>query len=264
MKVLSLTTTTTVPKPNYTELILRLAWTDFKLRYQGSVLGFLWTLLKPLLQFAVLYTVFSVFMRLAIPNYQLYLLLGILIWNYFSEGTNTGLFALANKANIIKKVYFPRIIVIVAASLHTLLTLLINLLIFFAFFFFFGHQLQWTAILFILLLILLYGLVLGLSLLLSVFYLKFRDINQIWEVFLMAGFYLSPIIYPLEFIPEEYRLILFLNPITGIIQYARLLLLEGQLPSLMGTLYVSGFTLTTLLLGFWLFSRNAYRAAEEL
>ncbi len=249
---------------NYMELILRLAWTDFKLRYQGSVLGFLWSLLKPLLQFVVLYVVFSIFMRLAVPNYQLYLLLGIMIWNYFSEGTNSGLYSLASKSNIIKKVYFPRIIVVLASSLHTLLTMLLNLLVFFFFFILSGKTFPWTGFLLIIDLAVLYILVLGISLILSVTFLKFRDINQIWEVFLMSAFYLSPIIYPLEFIPEKYRLVLFLNPLTGLIQYARLLVLEGTLPSLGGVAYVGGTSVGLLLLGLFLFTKFSHKAAEEL
>ncbi len=243
---------------------MRLALTDFKMRYQGSVLGFVWTLLKPLLQFLVLYMVFSVFIRLNVPNYQLYLLLGIMIWNYFSEGTNSGLYALLNKSNIIKKVYFPRIVVVFASSVHTLITLSLNLLIFLAFFLLSGKPIHLTALLLLVDLAVLYFLVLGISLCLSVIFLKFRDINQIWEVFLNAAFYLSPIIYPLEFIPAKYRFFLFLNPMTGLIQYARLTVLEGKIPNFSGVIYVVGSTIVILILGLFLFTRFSHKAAEEL
>lgn len=255
---------TTSPRRNSLELVLRMAWTDLKLRYQGSVLGFVWTLLKPLMQFAVLYVVFSVFMRIKVENYQLYLLLGVLMWNYIAEGTTGGMFALAQKANIIKKVYFPRVFVVLSASLHHLFALLLSLVIFFVFFFAAGKTLSWTAPLFVVSIALLYALVLGLSLLLSVLHLKFRDTSQIWEVMVMAGFFLSPVIYPLDVIPARYHTLLFLNPVTGLIQYARLLLLEGQLPSLAGTLYVTLVTFAILALGMWLFNRHAHMAAEQL
>jgi lipopolysaccharide transport system permease protein len=255
---------TSSPRRNSLELVLRMALTDLKLRYQGSVLGFLWTLLKPLMQFAVLYIVFSVFMRIQVENYQLYLLLGVLIWNYLAEGTTHGMLALAQKANIIKKVYFPRIYVVLSTSLHHLFALLLSLIVFFVFFFAAGKALPWTAPLLIVSLALLYALVLGLSLLLSVLHLKFRDTSQIWEVMIMAGFFLSPIIYPLEVIPAQYHTLLFLNPVTGLIQYTRLLLLEGQLPSLAGALYVTVFGVGVLAFGAWLFGRYAHKAAEEL
>ena len=249
---------------NSAELVLRMAWTDLKLRYQGSVLGFLWTLLKPLMQFAVLYIVFSVFMRINVENYQLYLLLGVLIWNYIADGTTNGMLALVQKANIIKKVYFPRIFVVLSTSLHHLFALLLSLAVFFVFFFASGKTLPWTAPLLVVSVALLYALVLGLSLLLSVLHLKFRDTSQVWEVLVMAGFFLSPVIYPLEVIPARFHTLLFLNPVTGLIQYARLLLLEGQLPSLAGALYVTVFSLGLLALGIWLFGRYAHMAAEEL
>lgn len=255
---------TSSPRRNSVELILRMAWTDLKLRYQGSVLGFLWTLLKPLLQFAVLYVVFSVFMRVKVEDYQLYLLLGVLMWNYLAEATTSGMFALAQKASIIKKVYFPRIYVVLSASLHHLFALLLSLVVFFVFFFASGKTLTWTAPLLVVSVGLLYALVLGLSLVLSVLHLKFRDISQIWEVIVMAGFFLSPIIYPLDVIPAKYHTLLFLNPVTGLIQYSRLLLLQGQLPSLAGALYVTLVTGAILALGIWLFRRHAHMAAEQL
>lgn len=255
---------TSSPRRNSLELVLRMALTDLKLRYQGSVLGFVWTLLKPLMQFAVLYVVFSVFMRISVPNYQLYLLLGVLIWNYISEGTTHGMLALSQKANIIKKVYFPRVFVVLSTSLHHLLALLLSLIVFFVFFFASGQRLPPTAPLLAVSVVLIYTLVLGLSLILSVLYLKFRDTVQIWELLMMAGFFLSPVIYPLEVIPAQFHTLLFVNPVTGLIQYTRLLLLEGQLPSLAGAAYVTLLSLGLLAFGVWLFNRYAHFAAEEL
>jgi len=249
---------------NAAELVLRMALTDLKLRYQGSALGFAWTLLKPLMQFAVLYVVFSVFMRISVENYQLYLLLGVLIWNYIADGTTNGMMALVQKANIIKKVYFPRIYGVLAASLHHLLALLLSLTVFFVFFFAAGKTLTWAAPLALVAVALLYALVLGLSLLLAVLHLKFRDTSQIWELALMAGFFLSPVIYPLQVIPERFHTLLFLNPVTGLIQYTRLILLDGTLPSAAGALYVTVFSIGLLAAGLWLFGRHAHLAAEEL
>ncbi len=246
------------------EIIRVLAVTDFKLRYYGSYLGYLWSLLKPLALFSVLYIVFSVFMRWDVANYQLYLLLGIILWNFFAESTSVGVTALAARSHLIKKVYFPRIVAVIATAVSALLGLLLNLLVFFVFAFLSGLPLSSTVFLAPFFLVLLFFLILGISLLLSGLYIPFRDINQIWEVLLQLLFWLTPIVYPLSFVPEQYRFWLFLNPMTGIIQYIRILTIDGTFPSLMGTLYVFCAVVCIFLAGLFVFSRFESVAPEQL
>lgn len=249
---------------NFWQLLWVIAANDFKLRYYGSYLGYLWSLLKPLSLFGVMWFVFSTFVRWDIPNYQLYLLLGIMIWNFFAESTTMGLASLATKVGIIKKVYFPRIIVVLASTVSAFIGLFFNLLVFFVFALLAGISFHLYMLLFVFILIPLYVLCVGMSLLLAGLYIKFRDINQVWEVLLQVGFWLSLIVYPLGFVPEHYRFFLLLNPITGIIQYARIILIEGTLPSLLGIFYVYGASILIFVVGFLVFAYLEPRAAEEL
>lgn len=252
------------PRRQYLSMLWILAWTDFKLRYYGSYLGYVWSLLKPLALFGVLYLVFSIFMRWDVENYQLYLLLGIILWNFFAESTGIGLSALVSRGHIIKKVYFPRVIIVVASTLSTFLGLLLNLIVF-AIFALFNHlALSWTLLFFPVVIVILYLVVLGFSLMLSALYVRFRDINQIWEVLLQLGFWLTPVIYPLRFIPEAYQFWLFLNPVTGIIQYARLVVIDHRLPSLTGTGYIVMATLLILTVGTLIFIKIEKTAVEQL
>ena len=223
------------PANNRLELFWTLAVTDFKLRYHGSYLGYLWTLLKPLALFGVLYVVFSVFINIQIQHYQLFLLLGIILWNYFAEATQIGVSALASKAGIIKKIYFPRVLIVLAANVSSFIGLFFNLCIFFLFSLLAGVIPSAFALWFFLMLILLlFLLTYGLSLLLSALYIVIKDINQVWEVLLQMGFWLTPIVYTISIVPAQYQQLLFLNPMTGIIQYARGLLIEGTYPPLQG------------------------------
>lgn len=209
-----------------------LAWTDFKLRYQGSVLGYLWTLVKPLMLFGVLYIVFSTLMRSPVEHYQIYLLLGIILWNFFVEGTQFGLTSLLNKANLISKIYFPRILIIIASSVSAFITFALNFLVF-VFFLIINHiPFVWSMLFFPVYLIELYLIVLGVSLVLSVLYVRFRDLNHIWEIILQIGFYFTPIFYTLSIVPEQYHRFLFLNPVMRVIHYSRAVFLDGQIPSL--------------------------------
>ncbi|MBD3360218.1 ABC transporter permease [Candidatus Peregrinibacteria bacterium] len=249
---------------NYFELLWVLAKTDFKLRYQGSVLGYLWSLLKPFLMFVVLYVVFSVFMRWEIAHYQLYLLLGIIIWNFFAEGTMAGLNTFLTKSEVMKKIYFPRILIVLASTISAFISLLLNVLVFLLIYLFSGMDLHAWMLFFPVYLILIYLFVVGISLFLSVLQVKYRDVEQIWEVLLQAGFFITPIIYPLMMVPEKYWFYLFLNPVTGIIQYSRKLIIEQSLPSLSGTLYVFLFIVFVVVFGYWVFNKLSYKVIEEL
>lgn len=206
---------------NYLFLTLIMAITDFKIKYDNSILGYMWSLLKPLLMFGTLYLVFSVFIRWNVENYRLYLLLGIILWNFLSEVTLNSMILLEDKASILKKIYFPRWIIVVASSLTSLLTLLLNIGVFFLFFIFSGTRFQISALYLVVYLVELYIFVLGLALLLCSVFPKFRDIHHIWEVFVQLGFWATPIIYPISIVPKKYYMLIFLNPVARIIQGCR-------------------------------------------
>lgn len=250
---------------NRLELFWTLAITDFKLRYHGSYLGYFWTLLKPLALFGVLYVVFSVFINIQIQHYQLFLLLGIILWNYFSEATQVGVSSLASKAGILKKIYFPRILIVLASNASSFLGLFFNLCIFFLFSILAGvYPSLIGLVLFFVIIFLLFLLTLGFSLLLSGLYIVAKDTNQVWEVLLQMGFWLTPIVYTISIVPAAYHSLLFFNPMAGVIQYSRMLLIEGSIPSLGGFIYLIAFTAITLLVGWFVFKRLEYLAPEKL
>ena len=214
-------------------LLKELIKTDFKLRYQGSVLGYLWAVLRPLLMFAILYVVFAKILRFGgdIPHYPVYLLTGTVLWNFFSECTNMGIHAIEGRGDLIRKISFPKYIVVVSATSTAVINMLINMLVVVIFALINGVAPSWTWLIVPAVLLELYVLALGISLLLGAIDVKFRDIGSIWEVLLQALFYAVPIIYPITMVMEssaKMAQILLLNPIAQVIQDVRYLLITNE------------------------------------
>ena len=197
--------------------------TDFKIRYQGSALGYLWSLLKPLFLFAILYIVFTYIIPLGkdVEHFAVYLITGVVIWNFFNEATTIGASAVVAKGDLMRKISIPRYLVVIASSLSALINLGLGLIVVFIFAIFNGvvPSLQWLLI--IPLALELFVFALGVSFFLSAAFVKYRDITYIWEVVLQAGFYATAIIYPLQKVPEELHKWFFINPMVQIIQDAR-------------------------------------------
>jgi ABC-2 type transport system permease protein len=180
-------------------LLSELVRTDFKLRYQGSVLGYAWSLLRPLFIFAILYVVFVKVIPLGkgVPHYPVYLLLGIVIWNFFNEMTVQSLGSIVGRGDLIRKIRIPRWTIVLSASISAVINLLLNMVVVIVLMVLNHVDLLPTTLWLPLILLEVYLFALGLSLFLSAAFVKFRDLNYIWEVILQAGFYLTPIIYPL-------------------------------------------------------------------
>lgn len=205
-------------------LLAELVRTDFKLRYQGSLLGYAWSLLRPLLLFLTLYIIFVKFIKLGgdLPNFPIYLLLGIVLWTFFSDMTTQSLGSIVDRADLIRKIRIPRWIIVVSASLSAVISLGLNLLVVLIFMTFSKVDLLETSIFFPLVLIEIYILGLGMSLFLAAAFVKYRDISYIWEVLMQAGFYVTPILYAMTFVKNvDYQKILLLNPMAQAIQDAR-------------------------------------------
>ena len=205
-------------------LLAELVRTDFKLRYQGSVLGYAWSLLRPLLIFVILYLVFVRMLRFGkdIPHYPVYLLLGIVIWNFFNEMTVQSLGSIVGRGDLIRKIQIPRWIIVFSSSLSALINLALNLVVVVAFLFINHADLLKTALWMPLILLEVYIFALGLSLFLSASFVKYRDMQYIWEVIMQAGFYLTPIIYPITLITNlTFRKLIMVNPMSQTIQDAR-------------------------------------------
>jgi ABC-2 type transport system permease protein len=205
-------------------LLKELVKTDFKLRYQGSVLGYAWSLLRPLLLFVILYVVFVRFLRFGanIPHYPVYLLLGILIWNFFAEMTSQSATSIVAREDLIRKLSIPRWVIVLSSSISAVINLLLNLVVFIVFMVLNDVDLLKTTLLLPLILIEMYIFALGVSLFLAAAFVKYRDIGYIWEVILQGGFYLTPILYPLAIITNlTLQKIIIINPIAQGIQDAR-------------------------------------------
>lgn len=197
--------------------------TDFKVRYQSSVLGYMWSLLKPLFFFTILYIVFTYIIPLgkSVEHYPVYLLLGVVIWNFFVESTMIGASSIVARGDLLRKISIPRYLVVFSSSVSALINLGISLFVVFIFALLNGitPSIGWLMIFPIILELMI--ITLGISFLLAALYVKFRDVTYIWEIFLQAGFYATPIVYPLMTVDPKYQSFFFINPITQIVQDAR-------------------------------------------
>jgi ABC-2 type transport system permease protein len=255
-------------------LLAELVRTDFKLRYQGSILGYAWSLLRPLLLFLILYIVFAKFLKLgdAIPNFPIYLLLGIVLWTFFSDMTNQSLSSIVGRGDLIRKIRIPRWLIIVSTSISAFINLGLNMLVVLVFILFSNMDLLVTSLWLPVIIIEIYILGLGLSLILAAAYVKYRDISYIWEVIMQAGFYVTPILYPLTLITNvDYQKILLLNPMAQAIQDARYAVVTHQTIT-MDKIFASNyihlvpvvFCVCVLIIGVLYFRREAKDFAENL
>lgn len=245
---------------HYSLILLRqLIVTDFKLRYQGSILGYLWSLLRPLAIFTILYLVFVEFLKLGreVPHFPLYLLLGIVLWNYFSEVTNNGVSAIVGKGDLLRKLNFPRYVIVLAGSFSALINLAINLVVVGVFMLVFGADVQPSAFYLVPLLIVeLFVFAIAIAFLLSTLFVRLRDVNYIWEVIMQGAFYATPIIYPLSYVPDWIAKLLLLNPVAQIIQDMRNVLITNQ-EATVSSAYDSDWVRVAIIVGVVLFALAA-------
>lgn len=202
---------------------------DFKVKYSDSVLGYVWSWLKPLGTFAILFVVFGRFFKLTVgfEHYALYLLLGIVLWSYFADATTLAMYSFAASAGVLRRLAFPRFVIPLATTITTAITFCINSVVVGVFVVIDGvvPTLQWLLLPFLLLE--LYLLLAAMAIILSTVYIRFRDVGQLWELFLQLLFYASPIIYPVYFLPPWAKPIAFLSPFVQIMQDIRAIVIPG-------------------------------------
>ena len=253
-------------------VVAALARTEFKLRYAGSVLGYLWTLLRPLMLFGILYTVFTQVFRFGggIPHYPVMLLMAIILFSFFADATNGALQSLVQRDNLLRKVAFPRAAIPVAVCLTAAANLLLGLVVVFSVAIIDGVEVRTEWLAFAPILAVILGLATTVSLLLAVLYVRYRDVQAMWEVILQLLFWGTPIIYTIETVPERVREVLMLNPLAVAIQQVRHLI-DDRAPSAADAigrpilLLVPAFiTLGVAALGLFTFSRLAPTVAEDL
>jgi ABC-2 type transport system permease protein len=218
-------------------LTVALAVTDFKLRFFGSVLGYLWQLMRPLMLFGVLYLVFSVFLDFgnALEYYPVALLLGIVLFSFLSEATATSVRSLVVRENLVRKVEFPRLAVPMAMVLTALMNLALNLLPVLVFLVAAGGRPRWSWLEVPMLVVLLVILAVGLAMLLSALFVRYRDVEPIWDVVLQIMFYATPILYPIQTVAdkssETVANILMWSPFAAIMQQTRHAFVDPSYPS---------------------------------
>lgn len=211
-------------------LLKQLVRTDFKLRYQGSALGYLWSLLKPLFLFGILYVVFVgiVGVDYGVEHSGVYLLLGIVMWSFFSELTGGSVTSVVGKGDLIRKLNFPKYTIVMATAFSALINLVLNLAIVIVFMVVAGVDIQIHILYAPLLFLELFVFSVAIGLFLSAVFVKLRDIGHIWEVLMQALFYLTPILFPLSFAPLWAQKILMLNPLAQIIQDMRFVVVSDS------------------------------------
>ena len=254
-------------------LTYTLAQTDFKLRFFGSALGYLWSLMRPLLLFGVLYFVFTEIVRFGdgVKHYPVYLLSSIVLFTFFSETTSRGVTSLVERENLLRKMRFPRLVIPLAVALHALFNLALNLVVVFVFIFASGIEptLDWLQIPLLVLTLVVFAT--GVTMLLSSLFVRFRDMQPIWEVALQLLFYGSPVIYVITEVPESFRDVVAFNPIAVVLTQWRHAVIDQSAPTA-GTA-IGGIELLVVplaivaaifALGFWVFTREAPRIAENL
>ena len=254
-------------------LLITLAVTDFKLVYFGSALGYIWSLMRPLLMFGVLYAVFTKIVRVGadVPNYPVYLLMGLILYGFFRDATGTAVTSLVERENLLRKVQFPRLVIPLSVALTQLFHFGMNMIAVIVFFAASGIEPRWSWLQLPLLIAVIVILTVGCSMLISALYVRYRDMNPIWEVVLQLGFWGSPIIYAIGAIPEQYREPLSYNPIASVLNQMRHALIDPNAPTA-AQLIGGGWRLAipaalvvgVFVLGLWVFNREAPRIAENL
>jgi ABC-2 type transport system permease protein len=248
-----------------------LSVTEFKLNYFGTVFGYLWSLVLPLVRFAVLYAVFTRIIRFDAPNYAQLLLLNLTLYSLFSEATTRAVRSVVGNENIVRKTQFPRIVIPLSVVITALLNLGLNLIAVLVFLTVtgVGPHVTWLAL--PLIVVGLAVLTTGVSLLVSALFVRFRDVAQMWGLMVLVLFYGSAILYPVEFIPPGMRFLLFVNPLIPLLEEARRLVVDPTAPSVVdaagsvfGIIAPAIVVIVVCAIGLWTFVRAAPRVAEEL
>jgi ABC-2 type transport system permease protein len=250
-----------------------IAVTDYKLTYFGSVLGYLWALMRPLLLFGVLYVVFSEIIKFGdeIPHYRDLLLMNIVLFMFFQEATGNAVRAVVNRESLVRKMHFPRMVIPLSVVVTSLLNLAANLVAVLVFLTIDGVQPRLTWLLWPLALIALVVFTTGVAMILSSLYVKYRDVAPIWAVFTQLLFYATPVLYAIEVVPESLQKLFMANPVAQFLEYTRYWVVDPGAPS--GVDAIGGWTwflvpagiyVAVCLFGLWIFNREAPRIAERL
>lgn len=248
----------------YREMLKSLVSKDLRTRYKGSILGFFWTFLNPLLMLTVYTVLFSTIMRMGINNYAMFLFVALLPWLFFANTLQGSTMIIIANAGLVKKIYFPVEVLPLSIVLGNLFNYLLSLLIMIPALYFFKIPLTWAVIYFPLILLIQLIFTLALTLLLSALNVYFRDIEHVISIFLMAWFYLTPVIYPVSLVPKNYLNLFYLNPLSSIILAYRDIFFYGKTPNLTKLGFVALFSALLLVGAIIIFNHIKRGFAEEI
>jgi ABC-2 type transport system permease protein len=255
------------------DLLYLIAVTEFRRSYLGTALGYLWSLVRPLMLFGVLLVVFTQAFDLGdrVVNYPVLLLFNIVLFSFFQEATSQAVTSIVNQESVVRKTQFPRLVIPLAVVLTSLFTLGVNLVVVLGFLLLSGVTPMWTWLLFPLVLVLLVGITTAVSTLLSALHPRFRDTGVIWGVAAMALFYATPVLYPIEIVGGRLGELLALNPLTPLFELARVWVIDPEAPGPAAAaggapwlLVPAAIYVGLCVLAAWVFNREAPRIAEEL
>lgn len=255
------------------DLLFLISVNDFKKTYFGTALGYIWSLVRPLLLFAVLLFVFTKIFRIGsqVAFYPVLLLFNIVMISFVQESTLAAVASVVNQESIVRKTHFPRLVIPLATVVTGVFNFGLNLVAVLIFIVAFGVPIAWTWLFFPLVILALFVITLALSMLLSALYVRYRDIGIIWSVVVTALFYATPVLYPLEIVPAKYVDFVLVNPLTPIFEQARHWVIDPGAPGAvaaaggwLGLLPAIVIYVSICVLAVWVFRREAPRIAEAL
>lgn len=249
----------------YRTMTVSLVKKDLKGRYKGSVLGFLWTFINPLLQLGVYTLVFQVILKNPMPNYYMHLFVALVPWIFFSSALTTGSKAVLGQANMVKKIYFPREVLPLSYTLSSFVNMALSFIVIFAVYFISPMELKFAPLLMLpVIMIIQLFLVAGVTLITSSLTVYLRDLEHIMSVLNMALMYVSPVVYPVSYIPEKYMTLYLINPMSPVIIAYRDILYYGTFPEFKIVFLAFAESMIIFFAGLLIFGKLKKHFAEEL
>ena len=249
----------------YRTMTVSLVKKDLKGRYKGSVLGFLWTFINPLLQLGVYTLVFQVILKNPMPNYYMHLFVALVPWIFFSSALTTGTKAVLGQANMVKKIYFPREVLPLSYTLSSFVNMALSFIVIFAVYFISPMELKSAPLLMLpVIMIIQLFLVAGVTLITSSLTVYLRDLEHIMSVLNMALMYVSPVVYPVSYIPEKYMSLYLINPMSPVIIAYRDILYCGTFPEFKIVFLAFAESMIIFFAGLLIFGKLKKHFAEEL